>query len=81
MLYKILNWEEFRATCYEDAYNWHNNGNTADELTAEDILNEYPDDYFTEEFQEVDELSHCFTPEEFAEQTLEYLRIITKRHI
>lgn len=74
MMYKVMTWDEFRETCKEDAANWFQNGNTADELTAEDILNEYPSDYFDSEYVETDDLSSCFTPAEFAEATLDYLR-------
>lgn len=71
--YKIMTWDEFREYCYEDAYNWYMNGDTTDTITAEDVIREYPDDYFDDEWQETDDLSSCFTPADFAYQTLEYL--------
>lgn len=74
-MYKILTWDEFREVCSEDAHNWINGGYTADELTEDDILNEYPSDYFDkEEYQDCDDLSSCFSPYEFARKTLEYMR-------
>lgn len=74
---KILTWDEFREYCREDAYNWHNSSYTTKDLTEEDILNEYPEDYFKDDTNdEYDELSSCFTPDEFARKTLEYLEEI-----
>lgn len=74
---KVLTWNEFRDICREDAYNWKNSGWTADKITADDILNEYPEDYFEDDTAgEYDELSSAFTPEEFAAKTLEYLEEI-----
>lgn len=74
---KILTWDDFREFCREDAYNLFYSGCTADELTAEDILNEYTDEYFEDDTtDEYDELSSAFTPEEFAAKTLEYLEEI-----
>lgn len=71
---KVLPWYEFREICYNDACNWFNSGYTADELTEDDILNEYPDDYFTDTTETVcDEFSIAFEPSEFASATLEYL--------
>ena len=72
-----MSWQEFREVCKEDAYLWHQNGNTADDLSAEDILNEYPGDYFGDESADTDDLYdgyRSFSPAEFAEQTLEYLK-------
>ena len=73
MMYKFLSWADFKEICQTDAFNWKNSGYTADDLTADDILNEYPDDYFGDEYQEATSTERCFTPEEFAEQTLEYI--------
>lgn len=71
---KIMTWDEFREMCREDAYNWRHSGWTSDRITAEDILNEYPEDYFEDDTaDEYDELSSAFTPAEFAAKTLEYL--------
>ena len=71
---KIMTWDEFRKMCREDAQNWYYNGYSSDELTAEDILNEYPEEYFCDSTDdEHDDLSSCFTPAEFATKTLEYL--------
>ena len=71
---KIMTWDDFRAMCDVDARNWLASGYTANEVTAEDILNEYPEDYFCDSTDdECDELSSCFTPDEFAAKTLEYL--------
>lgn len=76
---KVLTWDEFREVCYEDACNWKQNGDTADTLTEGDIINEYPDDYFTDTTEtEHDELSSAFTPSEFAGKTLEYLVEMTE---
>lgn len=74
MGYKILTWDEFREVCTKDAYNWIHCGYTADELTESDIISEYSDDYFDSEYQETDELSSCFTPHDFAEKTIDYIR-------
>ena len=73
-MYKILKWDEFREICKADAINWHNSGYTADEITEADILIEYPENYFSDEYTDTDELSSCFSPSEFARQTLEYLK-------
>ena len=74
MAFKILTWEEFREVCEMDASNWLDAGYTAEELTTEEILNEYPSEYFDiEEYQETDDLSSCFSPMEFATKTLEYM--------
>lgn len=74
---KIMTWDEFREVCREDAYNWYYNGWTANKLTAKDILNEYPEDYFEDDTEDwYDDLSNAFTPEEIAAKTLEYLEAI-----
>lgn len=70
---KILTWDEFRAYCKEDAYYWHESGYSIADVTEADILGEYTDDYFTDSTDDYDELSSCFTPDEFAAKTLEYL--------
>ena len=69
---KIMTWNEFREMCREDAQRWY--GYSSDELTAEDILNEYPEDYFCDSTDDDhDDLSSCFTPDEVAQKTLDYL--------
>lgn len=71
---KIMTWDEFREMCREDAQSWYYNGYSSDELTAEDILNEYPEDYFCDSTDdEYDHLTSYFTPDEVAQKTLEYL--------
>lgn len=76
---KVLTWDEFREVCKEDAYNWFNSGYSANELTENDIINEYPDNYFSDTTEsEHDELSSAFTPSEFAGQTLAYLAEMTE---
>lgn len=71
---KIMTWDEFREMCEMDAQNWAASGYTAKDLTPEDILNEYPEDYFCDSTDdEYDELSSCFTPDEVAIKTLGYL--------
>lgn len=77
---KVLTWDEFREICKEDACNWFNGGYSADELTENDIIHEYPDNYFSDTTEtEHDELSSAFTPYEFAKQTLEYLEEMKAR--
>lgn len=72
---KIMTWDEFREMCREDAQSWYYNGYSSDELTAEDILNEYPEDYFCDSTDdEYDVLTSYFTPDEVAQRTLEYLK-------
>ena len=80
---KIMTWDEFREMCREDAQSWYYNGYTSDELTAEDILNEYQDDYFcdsTDDYfcdstdDEYDIFTSYFTPDEVARKTLNYLK-------
>ena len=66
---KIMTWDEFREMCREDAQSWYYNGYSSDELTAEDILNEYPEGYFCDS----DVLTSYFTPDEVAQKTLDYL--------
>ena len=73
-MYKFLSWYEFRSFCKNDAQLWLDNGYTADELTSEDILNEYPEDYFCDEYQEPSGTERSFTPAEFAQQTLDYIK-------
>lgn len=71
---KIMTWDEFREMCKEDAESWYYNGYSSDELTAEDILNEYPEDYFCDSTDdEYDALTSYFTPDEVAQKTLDYL--------
>lgn len=71
---KIMTWDEFREMCREDAQIWYYNGYSSDELTAEDILNEYPEDYFCDSTDdEYDVLTSYFTPDEVAQKTLDYL--------
>lgn len=71
---KIMTWDEFRDMCKMDAQNWHLSGYSSDELTAEDILNEYDEDYFSDSTNdEHDDLSSCFTPDEVAQKILDYL--------
>lgn len=80
---KIMSWDEFREACQYDAQVWHDNGWTADEITRYDILNEYPDDYF-EDYSD-DDISEdavdystdsVFTPDDFAKETIAYMREI-----
>lgn len=71
---KILTWDEFREYCKEDAHHWHESGYKSADVTEEDILGEYIDDYFEDDTDdEYDDLSSCFTPVEFARRTIEYL--------
>lgn len=71
---KIMTWDDFRSMCDTDARNWAESGYTAKELTPDDILNEYPEDYFCDSTDGYwDELSSGFTPDEIAAKTLEYL--------
>ena len=78
MMYKIMTWDKFREVTAYDAQLWVDNGDTPDELTEEDILNEYPTDYFEEydERPETDDLSSAFTPHDFAIATLECMEQI-----
>lgn len=80
---KIMNWDEFREACQYDAQLWHDNGYTAEEITEDDILNEYPNDYF-EDYTD-DDISEdavdystesVFTPDDFAKKTISYMREI-----
>ena len=74
---KILTWDEFREYCKEDAYHWHVSGYKSTDVTEEDILGEYSEDYFEDDSNaDYDDLSSCFTAKEFASKTLEYLREI-----
>lgn len=74
---KILTWDEFREYCKEDAYHWHESGYKSTDVTEEDILGEYSEDYFEDDSNaDYDDLSSCFTDKEFASKTLEYLREI-----
>ena len=71
---KILTWDEFREYCKEDAYHWHESGYSIADVTEADILSEYSDDYFEDDSDaEYNEFSSCFTANEFAAKTLEYL--------
>lgn len=71
---KIMTWDEFRGMCEMDAQKWCISGYSSDELTAEDILSEYPEDYFCDSTDDDhDDLSSCFTPDDVAQKTLDYL--------
>ena len=76
---KIMSWDEFRGACQYDAQVWHDNGWTAEEITKYDILNEYPDDYF-EDYTDDDAVDYStdsiFTPDDFAKETIAYMREI-----
>lgn len=39
----VTSWDTFREMAMSDSENWKANGNTANDLTTEDIVNEYPD--------------------------------------
>lgn len=41
--YFVMTWDKFREMASEDAELWKANGNTVEELTMSDIVNEYPD--------------------------------------
>lgn len=72
---KIMTRGEFREMCMEDAQSWYYNGYTSDELTAEDILNEYDESFFSDSTDDDhDDLSSCFTPDDVAQKTLDYLK-------
>lgn len=71
---KMMTWDEFREMCREDAESWYYNGYSSDELTAEDILNEYEESFFSDNTDdEYDALTSYFTPDEVAQKTLDYL--------
>lgn len=72
---KVMTWDEFRAMCETDAFNWYYSGYSFDEVTVEDILNEYDESFFSDSTNDKhDELSSCFTPAEVAHITLQYLK-------
>lgn len=71
---KIMTWDEFNDMCEMDAQNWYYSGYSSDELTAEDILNEYDESFFSDHMgYDHDDCSSCFTPYEVAQKTLDYL--------
>lgn len=72
-MYMIRTWDEFRELCREDAYNWHDAGYKASELTADDILNEYPEDAFTPYAEDARDGERAFSAAEVAEWTLSYM--------
>lgn len=72
---KIMTWDEFRGMCEMDAQNWYYSGYSFNELTAEDILNEYDESFFSDSTDDDhDDLTSCFTPDEVAQKTLDYLK-------
>ena len=72
---KILSWDDFREYCKADAHLFFESGYTADDLTTADIIAEYDKNYFCDDINSShDDLSSCFTPEEFAKKTLEFLK-------
>lgn len=78
---KILTWEEFREDCMTDAQLWYDQGYRSSNLTLEDIMNEYPYEYFdelTDEDISEDNLDYSlesyFTPKDFAECTMGYIK-------
>ncbi|MBQ1569571.1 MAG: hypothetical protein IIZ78_00500 [Clostridiales bacterium] len=75
-LYMISTWDKFREMCAADAYSWVQTGYKASELTAEDILDEYPEDAFTPYPEECGEDEKAFTTEEIAQYTLDYMQEI-----
>lgn len=74
---RIMRWDDFRAMCRLDARNFHRKGYTSDMLTAKDILSLYREGWFEDDTNDdYDELSSCFTPQEVALKTLQYLEEI-----
>ena len=74
---KIMRWDDFRELIDADAHNWYCAGWRSNDLEIEDILNDYPEDYFIDSpDDDYDELSSFFTPEEIGEKTLERLEEI-----
>lgn len=74
---KILTWNEFREICREDAFNWYHAGWRSSKITEEDILNEYPEEYFCDDTgDDYDGFSSCFIPQEFATKTIEYMEAL-----
>ena len=75
---RIMKWDDFRELCEMDARNWHDAGWKSSDITAEDILGEYDEDYFNNSpDDEYDgNLSSFFTPEEIAAETLSRLEAI-----
>lgn len=75
MKYKIMTWDEFRAMCKTDAENWYHSGYRYNEITVDDILNEYDESFFSDIMNDNhDDLTSCFTPDEVAQKTLDYLK-------
>ena len=72
-MYMIRTWDEFRELCRLDAYNWHDVGYKASELTADDILNEYPEDAFTADPEDARDGERAFSAAEVAEWTFSYM--------
>lgn len=74
---RIMRWDDFRAMCRLDARNWHRQGYTSDTLTTKEILSLYREGWFEDDTDDdYDDLSSCFTPQEVALKTLQYLKEI-----
>lgn len=72
---KIMTWDEFRVRCKMDALCRYYSGYSSAELTAEDIINDYDESFFSDSpTDEHDELSSYFTPDEIAQKTLDYIK-------
>ncbi len=71
-----MSYWEFEECCRDDAANWKAAGWTYDSLTEEDILDDFPEDFFEtcEDDSGVNYYNEdYFTPEQFADRILDCL--------
>lgn len=78
-MFIIRTWDEFRELCKNDACSWHDAGYKSSEINAEDILNEYPEDFFITEYPDDDDIltdENVFTAADVVTGILLYMRTL-----
>lgn len=76
-MYMIRTWEEFREMCAADALSWHDAGFKADDLTSDDIIDEYvecDESFFTANPEDARDGERAFSAAEVAQYTLAYMQ-------
>lgn len=80
MLGKILSKDDFHEVTYSDAYNYYMTGYKPDDLTFENYISEFSDDYFSDDINDGWNFQIFYTPDEFVAQTKRYLEIIIEEN-
>lgn len=83
--YFVTSYENFRNMAKDDAYAWSQNGYKADELSNDDIINEYGNDFISQLMTEEDAYKELnlhddtygvFSLDDLCEKTRDYLQDI-----